>query len=56
MAPLLLVLLLVLLFVGAGFLMKLFWLVAVALLAVFVIGFLFRSSGPRGGRGRRHTW
>ncbi|MFB7629798.1 hydrophobic protein [Streptomyces sp. NPDC056149] len=54
MAPLLLVLLLVLLFVGAGFVMKTIWLIAVALLAVFFIGFLFRSSGPRGTRGRRH--
>ncbi|MFF2807889.1 hydrophobic protein [Streptomyces sp. NPDC058000] len=54
MAPLLLVLLLVLLFAGATFAMKLLWLVVLALVAVALIGFLRHSSGPRGTRGRRH--
>ncbi|PNE40931.1 MULTISPECIES: hypothetical protein [Streptomyces] len=59
MAPLLLVLLLVLLVLllaGAGLVMRVLWLVALALVAVLLIGFLFRTSGPRGTRGRRQPW
>ncbi|KUL51444.1 hydrophobic protein [Streptomyces sp. NRRL F-4489] len=56
MALLLLVLLLVLLLAGAGFVLKVLWLVAMAVLAVLVIGFLFRTAGRRGARARRRPW
>ncbi|MGD3111192.1 hydrophobic protein [Streptomyces sp. YGL11-2] len=56
MVPLVLALLLILIFLGAGFVMKLLWIVAIALLASLLLGFLFRSHGRRGTRGRRDHW
>ncbi|GLX23465.1 hydrophobic protein [Streptomyces lavendulae] len=53
MVPLLLVLLLVLLLFGAGFAVKLLWWVAIAVLILWLIGFVAR---PKGGSGRRYRW
>ncbi|GGS34871.1 hypothetical protein Snoj_00400 [Streptomyces nojiriensis] len=47
MVPLLLVLLLVLILVGAGFALKILWWVAIAVLVLWLIGFVARPA--RGG-------
>ncbi|MFD4924435.1 hydrophobic protein [Streptomyces goshikiensis] len=47
MVPLLLVLLLVLLLFGAGFAVKILWWVAIAVLILWLIGFVARPSGVR---------
>ncbi|MFF1405519.1 hydrophobic protein [Streptomyces sp. NPDC058294] len=54
MVPILLVLLLVLLLFGAGFALKILWWVALAVLIIWLLGFLFRGAG--GGRGRWYRW
>ncbi|MDT0447691.1 hydrophobic protein [Streptomyces hesseae] len=56
MVPILLVLLLALLLFGAGFAIKVLWWVAVAVLVIWLLGFLMRSTGPGGGRGRWYRW
>ncbi|GAA0453065.1 hydrophobic protein [Streptomyces stramineus] len=56
MVPLLLVLLLALLLFGAGFAVKVLWWVAVVVLVVWLLGFVARSTGPSGGRGRWYRW
>lgn len=56
MIPLLLVLLLALVLFGAGFALKVLWWVAVIVLAIWLLGFLFRSTGADGGRGRWYRW
>ncbi|MFI9721839.1 hydrophobic protein [Streptomyces sp. NPDC052396] len=56
MGPLLLVLLLALLLFGAGFAVKLLWWVAVAVLVIWLLGFLVRMTGADGGRGRWYRW
>ncbi|MFI1159213.1 hydrophobic protein [Streptomyces sioyaensis] len=56
MVPLLLVLLLALLLFGAGFALKALWAVAVIVLAVWLLGFVMRSAGPGGKRGRWYRW
>ncbi|MET9725021.1 MULTISPECIES: hydrophobic protein [Streptomyces] len=53
MVPLLLVLLLVLLLFGAGFALKVLWWVAIAVLVLWLIGFVAR---PSGGGGRWYRW
>ncbi|MFE2323803.1 hydrophobic protein [Streptomyces sp. NPDC059385] len=53
MVPLLLVLLLVLLLFGAGFALKILWWVAIAVLILWLIGFVAR---PKGGSGRWYRW
>nr|WP_254211721.1 hydrophobic protein [Streptomyces sp. ADI95-16] len=53
MVPLLLVLLLVLLLFGAGFAVKVLWWVAIAVLVLWLIGFVAR---PKGGSGRWYRW
>ncbi|MCB8906998.1 MULTISPECIES: hydrophobic protein [unclassified Streptomyces] len=53
MVPLLLVLLLVLLLFGAGFALKVLWWVAIAVLVLWLIGFVAR---PRGGGSRWYRW
>ncbi|MFE5560630.1 hydrophobic protein [Streptomyces sp. NPDC056544] len=53
MVPLLLVLLLVLILVGAGFALKILWSVAIVVLALWLIGFAAR---PAGGGGRWYRW
>ncbi|WFB05811.1 hydrophobic protein [Streptomyces sp. LX-29] len=56
MLPLLLVLLLILVLFGAGFAVKVLWWIALAVLALWLLGFLFRSAGPGGARGRWYRW
>ncbi|TXS64297.1 hydrophobic protein [Streptomyces sp. me109] len=56
MIPLLLVLLLALVLFGAGFALKALWIVAVIVLAVWLLGFVMRSAGTGGGRGRWYRW
>lgn len=56
MVPLLLVLLLVLILFGAGFALKALWWIAIIVLVVWLLGFLFRSAGTGGARGRWYRW
>ncbi|MER7807544.1 hydrophobic protein [Streptomyces sp900116325] len=56
MVPLLLVLLLALLLFGAGFALKALWIVAVIVLAFWLLGFAMRSVGTSGHRGRWYRW
>jgi hypothetical protein len=56
MLPLLLVLLLVLILFGAGFALKALWWIAVILLILWVLGFVFRGAGASGTRGRWYRW
>ncbi|WSA74711.1 hydrophobic protein [Streptomyces sp. NBC_01799] len=53
MVPLLLVLLLALILFGAGFALKILWWVAIAVLVLWLIGFVAR---PNGGTGRWYRW
>lgn len=53
----LLVLLLALVLGGAGFALHALWIVAVVVLAVWLLGFLVRSAeGAGGGRARWYRW
>ena len=54
MGLLLLVLLLVLLFGGLGFVLHVLWIIAVVLLVIWLLGFLLRSGS--GGRGHWYRW
>ncbi|MEV7326354.1 hydrophobic protein [Streptomyces sp. NPDC093970] len=56
MVPLLLVLLLAVILFGAGFAVNVLWWVAVAVLVLWVLGFLMRSPAAGGGRGRWYRW
>jgi energy-coupling factor transporter transmembrane protein EcfT len=56
MIPLILVLLLALILFGAGFALKALWIVAVIVLILWALGFLFRSAGASGTRGRWYRW
>ncbi|MEU1510438.1 hydrophobic protein [Kitasatospora sp. NPDC005748] len=56
MVPLLLVLLLVLILFGAGFALKALWWVAVAVLVIWLLGFVARGASSSGGRGRWYRW
>ncbi|MFC9430158.1 MULTISPECIES: hydrophobic protein [unclassified Streptomyces] len=56
MIPLLLVLLLVLILFGAGFAVKVLWWIALAVLVLWLLGFVARSAGPSGGRSRWYRW
>ncbi|AXI78731.1 hydrophobic protein [Peterkaempfera bronchialis] len=56
MVPLLLVLLLAILLFGIGFAVKVLWWVAIAVLVVWALGFLFRGADASGGRGRWYRW
>ncbi|MFJ8623226.1 hydrophobic protein [Kitasatospora sp. NPDC093550] len=56
MVPLLLVLLLALVLFGAGFAVKVLWWVAVAVFAVWLLGFIARGTGASGSRGRWYRW
>lgn len=47
MVPLIVVLLLALLLFGAGFALKALWFVAVAVLVIWLLGFVLRSAGSR---------
>jgi hypothetical protein len=57
MLVLLLVLLLALILAGAGFALHLLWWLAIIVVAIWLLGFLFRSAGSAGGRrGRWYRW
>jgi hypothetical protein len=57
MLVLLLVLLLALILAGAGFALHLLWWLAIIVLAIWLLGFLFRSAGSAGGsRSRWYRW
>ncbi|MFE3601315.1 DUF5670 family protein [Streptomyces sp. NPDC059096] len=56
MVPLLLVLLLALVLFGAGFALKALWIVAVIVLVLWALGFVMRSAGAGGQRGRWYRW
>ncbi|MEU2832145.1 hydrophobic protein [Streptomyces lavendulae] len=53
MVPLLLVLLLILILFGAGFALKILWWIAIAVLVLWLIGFIAR---PKAGSGRWYRW
>ncbi|MFD6115477.1 hydrophobic protein [Streptomyces yangpuensis] len=53
MVPLLLVLLLALILFGAGFAVKILWWVALAVLVLWLIGFVAR---PKNSSGRWYCW
>ncbi|MEU9106341.1 hydrophobic protein [Streptomyces xanthophaeus] len=55
MVPLLLVLLLVLILFGAGFALEILWWVAIAVLVIWLIGFIARPKSASGG-GRWYRW
>jgi hypothetical protein len=57
MLILLLVLLLALILAGAGFALHLLWWIAIIVLVIWVLGFLFRAAEGSGGRrGRWYRW
>ncbi|MFI6701270.1 DUF5670 family protein [Streptomyces sp. NPDC050509] len=56
MVPLLLVLLLAVVLFGAGFALKALWIVAVIVLVLWALGFVMRSAGTGGRRGRWYRW
>jgi hypothetical protein len=56
MVPILLVLLLALILFGAGFAIKALWWIAVAVLVVWLLGFLMRGTSAAGTRGRWYRW
>ncbi|MFC7303321.1 hydrophobic protein [Streptomyces monticola] len=56
MVPILVVLLLALLLFGAGFAVKALWWIAVAVLVVWLLGFLMRSTTATGTRSRWYRW
>ncbi|TJZ44500.1 hydrophobic protein [Streptomyces piniterrae] len=56
MVPLLLVLLLILILFGAGFALKVLWWIAIAVLIVWLLGFVFRGAAAGGRRGRWYRW
>lgn len=56
MVPVLLVLLLALILFGAGFAMKVLWWIAIAVLVVWLLGFLMRSTSTTGTRARWYRW
>ena len=55
MVPLLVVLLLALILFGAGFALKALWWIAVIVLVVWLLGFVFRAA-EGGGRRRWYRW
>ncbi|MFF7050313.1 hydrophobic protein [Streptomyces griseorubiginosus] len=56
MIAILLVLLLILILFGAGFAVKILWWIALALLVLWLLGFLMRGTTSGGGRGRWYRW
>ncbi|MBD0694804.1 DUF5670 family protein [Streptomyces sp. CBMA123] len=56
MVALLLVLLLVVVLAGVGFAIHILWWVAVVLLVLWLLGFVFRGAGAGGSRGRWYRW
>ncbi|MEU0206751.1 hydrophobic protein [Streptomyces canus] len=56
MIAILLVLLLVLILFGAGFAVKILWWIALAVLVLWLLGFLMRGTTSAGHRGRWYRW
>jgi len=56
MVPVILVLLLALILFGAGFALKALWWIAIAVLVVWLLGFVVRPAGGGGKRGRWYRW
>lgn len=56
MVPLLLVLLLAIVLFGVGFAVKALWWIALAVLVLWLVGFLARGTKTGGGRGRWYRW
>ncbi|MFD5030294.1 hydrophobic protein [Streptomyces sp. NPDC058220] len=56
MGPLLLVLLLVLIILGVGFVIHALWWIAVVVFVVWLLGFLIRPASSGGRRGRWYRW
>ncbi|MEO3977903.1 hydrophobic protein [Streptomyces sp. CAU 1734] len=56
MVPILLVLLLAILLFGVGFAVKALWWIALAVLAIWLLGFVMRSTKTGGGRSRWYRW
>ena len=56
MGPVLLVLLLALILGGAGFAVHVLWWIALVVLVVWALGFLFRGAGAGGGRSSWYRW
>ncbi|MFJ4682322.1 hydrophobic protein [Streptomyces sp. NPDC091377] len=56
MVPILLVLLLALLLFGVGFAAKILWWLALAVLVIWLMGFLVRGTTAAGGRHRWYRW
>ncbi|MEU0409852.1 hydrophobic protein [Streptomyces griseorubiginosus] len=56
MIAMLLILLLVLILFGAGFAVKILWWIALAVLVLWLLGFLMRGTTAGGGRGRWYRW
>ncbi|MET9800624.1 hydrophobic protein [Streptomyces sp. NPDC006368] len=55
MVPILLVLLLVLILFGLGFAVEVLWWIALAVLVIWLLGFLFRTT-TGGTRSRWYRW
>ncbi|WP_141579315.1 hydrophobic protein [Actinomadura sp. WMMA1423] len=51
-----LVLLLALILFGVGFTLKVLWILAAIVLVLWLLGFVLRSTGPSGRRGRWYRW
>ncbi|MDT0463047.1 hydrophobic protein [Streptomyces gibsoniae] len=56
MVPVLLVLLLALILFGVGFAVKVLWWIALAVLVIWLLGFLMRGTTAAGGRSRWYRW
>ncbi|MDJ0462789.1 hydrophobic protein [Streptomyces sp. H27-C3] len=56
MVPVLLVLLLVLVLFGVGFAVKILWWIAIAVLVIWLLGFLLRGTSSSGTRSRWYRW
>ncbi|MFB7949985.1 hydrophobic protein [Kitasatospora phosalacinea] len=56
MLAMLLVLLLIVILFGAGFAVKVLWWIALAVLVLWLIGFIARGAGTGGNRARWYRW
>lgn len=56
MGPVLLVLLLALLLFGFGFALEVLWYIAVAVLVIWLLGFLLRTTNAGGKKARWYRW
>jgi hypothetical protein len=56
MAILLAVLLIALILGGLGFAIHVLWWIALIVLAIWLLGFLFRAAAGAGGRSRWYRW